>query len=358
MIDRNSFEPLYLQVKNDIIASIEDGRIKIGDKLMSENEMLQYYGVGRMTIRSALSELVSEGCLKKEQGLGSFCVAYPQKLQRLNIDVLINSSDIYFIPYVLKGINRVLEQNSCNLRLHDTKNSQEWIRQLLEDILRRGTAGVLLQPNTIPEDNFGNLQEVIAQYQRAKIPIVTFCGRLPYVDCISLTIDDKYGACIATQYLLDCGHRKILGLFPGFDYCSALRMEGFEQTMAACADAESRAIYRCTDYAPRVLDAVLNGGVTAIQCCNDGLAVECLRLLNEHGIHVPDDVSLIGYDNTELSLSTIPQLTTLAHPKDHLGSDAAQSLLLLIRTPGGRQGNVVYRPELVIRQSVQKLSSK
>ena len=72
MIDRNSFDPLYVQVKNHITSAIESGEIKIGDKLMSENEMLKFYGVGRVTIRNALSELVAEGCLRKEQGLGTF----------------------------------------------------------------------------------------------------------------------------------------------------------------------------------------------------------------------------------------------------------------------------------------------
>ena len=134
MIDRSNFEPLYLQVKKDIIEKIEDGRIQIGDKLMSENEMLQYYGVGRVTIRSALAELVAEGCVRKEHGLGSFCVAYPKK-QRLNIDVLVDSASIYFTPYVLKGISRVLEQNNCNLLLHDTGNSAAQIKQQLALIL-------------------------------------------------------------------------------------------------------------------------------------------------------------------------------------------------------------------------------
>ena len=65
MIDRSSFEPLYIQVKNDIIADIKNGKICVGDKLMSENEMLRYYGVGRMTIRAALSELMTEKLVKK-----------------------------------------------------------------------------------------------------------------------------------------------------------------------------------------------------------------------------------------------------------------------------------------------------
>jgi putative Holliday junction resolvase len=80
MIDRTSFEPLYIQVKKDILSAIENGTIRAGEKLKSENEMLQYYGVGRMTIRAALSELTAEGIVRKEQGRGSFCVGLPQNM--------------------------------------------------------------------------------------------------------------------------------------------------------------------------------------------------------------------------------------------------------------------------------------
>ena len=80
MIDRNSMEPLYVQVKNHIITSIENGELKIGDKLMSENEMLKFYGVGRVTIRNALSELVAEGCLRKKMLCSEWLTEWSRKL--------------------------------------------------------------------------------------------------------------------------------------------------------------------------------------------------------------------------------------------------------------------------------------
>ena len=64
MVDRNSYEPVYRQIIRDIEEQILNGTIKIGDKLMSETEMLKHYNCGRTTIRNALSELVLSGCLK------------------------------------------------------------------------------------------------------------------------------------------------------------------------------------------------------------------------------------------------------------------------------------------------------
>ena len=354
MIDRTSFMPLYLQVKNDIISQIENGTIKIGDKLMSESEMLQYYGVGRMTIRSALTELVAEGCLKKEQGLGSFCIAYPQRTRRLNIDVLINGNDIFFIPYVLKGISRVLEENSCNLLLHDTKDSDEQIKTVLRDILVKGTDGVILQPSTVESKHDNELLEILAQFAAAGIPIVTICGLIPDGNILSLCIDDYYGAKVATNYLLDCGHKRILGLFSEDRTGTRLRQAGFHDTVAE-ADVTAFEITDA-DYQDELLRLVREENITAVMCCNDRLAADSLRLIVENGYRVPEDVSVTGYNNTELSLSTTPQLTTVVHPKDHMGSDAARMLLLLIGAPGSHQSSVVYRPELVIRQSVANIN--
>ena len=116
MVDRRNPVPLYIQVKNHIISEIEKGNIRIGDKLMSETKMQQFYGVTRPTIRAALAGLVAEGCLRKEHGLGTFCVAYPQKERFVNVDVITNQSDSYFYPYVLKGVSQVFEKNKCSKR--------------------------------------------------------------------------------------------------------------------------------------------------------------------------------------------------------------------------------------------------
>lgn len=354
MIDRTSFEPLYIQVKKDILADIESGKIRPGDKLLSENEMLRHYNVGRMTIRAALSELMADGVIRKEQGRGSFCVGLPQKAQRLNIDVLLDSSDTYFIPaYMLKGISPVLEKNNCNLLMHDTKSDSEHITQLLKSILDRGTDGVMMQLASrtyrSPE-----LDVVMAEFERREIPMVVLLGVSSYPYGICLSIDDEYGIEIATRYLLECGHRKILGLFYEKDRTPVRRVNGFRKAMESVPDAESYVI-TTPDYASQVLQLIREQKITAIQCYNDHVAVECLRLLVEHGIRVPQDISLVGFDDSELSGNSIPRLTTMSHPKDHLGQAAAEAILRKIRNPEEKQESVTYRPGLVIRQSVRKL---
>lgn len=350
MVDRSSFEPLYLQVKNDIVDKIESGEIQIGQKLMSENEMLAYYGVGRVTIRSALAELVADGCVKKEHGLGSFCVAYPKR-NRLNIDVLVDSASIYFTPYIIKGISRVLDQNNCNLLLHDTANSTEQILHQLELILKNGSDGILLQPSTVDLSD-DVLQPIFDKFSAAGTPIVLICGSSALTPCTSLYIDDQYGARIAARYLLEQGHRRIVGLFNNSQHGTRSRQAGFLEVLNNQPDAVPFLVNSPDDYSAELLYLIREKGVTAIQCCNDLSAVECLCLLNENNICIPDDVSLIGYDNIEMSLSTIPQLTTVSHPKDHMGSDAAKTLLLQIQTGKISSGSMIYRPELVIRQSV------
>lgn len=356
MIDRRLHAPLYIQVKNSIIEDIEQGKIKIGDKLMSEPEMQKYYGVARPTIRAALSELVNEGCIRKEHGLGTFCIALPKKETLINVDVILDQADTYFYPYILKGISQVLENNNCNLFYHDTRKSVMHVTALLEKILARGTDGVIMIAVSQGDPFWLQHKEVLQQYQNAKIPFIFLMGTPPlnHLDfmehSIHLTVDGQYGAEVAAQYLLDCGHRRVLGVFPQGN--RNLRAAGFRQATGHVRDVEAFEITNQDDF-NTIPVLVREKQITAIQCYNDLVAVECLRVLTEHGLRVPDDVSLIGFDDTDLSRAAIPQLTTITHPKDRLGNEAATLLLRKIRNPNEQQNDVIYRPGLVIRQSVR-----
>lgn len=356
MFDRTSPEPLYLQVQNDIIQQIEDGSIKIGDKLMSENEMMQYYNVGRVTIRSALSALAVLGCLKKEQGLGTFCVAKPTVAKRLNIDVILNCADTYLVPFLLAGINNVLEKEACNLLLHDSKSSTQHIDQLLQNILERGTNGVILQhPN--PEKGAVLSLPTLEVFNQLNIPIVSVCCDLPG-ECVSLKIDDRYGAKIAAQYLLDCGHRRILGIFPEEDYGVDERFTSIEAAIGKRSDTIFHILRtkQIAEDSDEIIRVAHRQRVSAVICYNDFYAVQCMHILQEHGFRIPEDISIIGFDDTTLSTSAVPQLTTISHPKDHMGSDAARTMLQLINGTMSGTSRTIYRPELVIRHSVLDLT--
>lgn len=316
--------------------------------------MVRSYGVSRVTVRAALAELTETGCLRREQGRGAFVVAYPRLDKRLNIDVLLDSGDTYFAPsYMLKGISPVLEQNQCNLLMHDTKHDSGHIVSQLNAILNRGTDGIILAPISHNYHNEG-MDRIMERCKQSDVPVVVILGLIPYENCVNLNIDDAYGVEVATRYLLECGHRRLLGLFYELDREPTRRLNGFRQAVSQVPGAVGYEIVT-PDWEERVLELVGQEGVTAIQCYNDRVAVEALRLLVENGYRVPQDVSLAGFDDSEIAQNSIPRLTTMSHPKDHLGRAAAEAILHMIRHPGTKLDDVTYRPGLVIRQSVRDL---
>ncbi|MBQ9393844.1 MAG: substrate-binding domain-containing protein, partial [Oscillospiraceae bacterium] len=88
------------------------------------------------------------------------------------------------------------------------------------------------------------------------------------------------------------------------------------------------------------------------------MAYGAMKYAQHAGIRIPEDLSIIGFDDSALSTSAVPQLTTVSHPKDHMGSDAARTLLHWIHGAITGPSDTIYRPELVIRQSVLDLHTK
>lgn len=356
MIDRNSFEPLYFQVKRDIQEKILRGEIKIGDKLMSESEMIRYYNVGRVTIRNALSDLVRSGCLRKEQGLGTFCVAFPRMEERKNIDVFLNTGDRNFTPYFLAGISRVLDANDCNLILHDTLDDMATIAKLLEQAMERGTDGIILQPYTGTDALLPECTRALCLCRERKIPLVTIDGKFKDIDTACFLNDDEGGCRKATEYLIRMGHKNILGLFRNRYRDSKFRAMGYSCAMEQSgltvhlldADQTERAAW---------VEYIRAEGITAIVCYNDYLAAKCYHCFHENGIRPGMDVSVIGFDDTEVSRTALPRISTVTHPKDIMGQQAAQYILDRIAGTEAASEQYVFPADLICRDSVRNISA-
>lgn len=354
MVDRNSYEPLYQQIKRDIEEQILSGKIQIGDKLMSESEMLSCYSVGRMTVRAALAAMVSNGCLKKERGRGTYVIAKPKQAARFNIDVLVNTSDADFIPYFLTGISRALDKHDCNILLHNTMDSLDTIESILALVLQRGSNGILLQPETSLNNTTPNLRELLNACTEADIPIVTMDGKIRDMDVIGFMTDDVLGGRLAAQCLIDLGHRNIVGLFRNQFRDSSFRARGYSEAMKD-AGLTPQLIDADSEYQAELCDLIQSGSITGIVCYNDYLVAECYHSFLEQGIRVPQDVSVVGYDDTETAMSTIPRITSITHPKDHMGEDAANCLMQLIHKEPISTRLHLYTPTLVTRASTRSL---
>jgi LacI family transcriptional regulator/LacI family repressor for deo operon, udp, cdd, tsx, nupC, and nupG len=177
-------------------------------------------------------------------------------------------------------------------------------------------------------------------------------------------VDDRKGAVLAVEHLLELGHRSIGYL--GVDNrpkANRQRLEGYQEALAAANVSYSDAwvaIASGTDTSheedvaigraltPRLLDS----GFTAIFCFNDMLAIGALLACRERGIAVPQEVSVVGFDDIKMADYVIPPLTTIHQPKFLLGSLATEMLLDLLN--GRPVRNHVLSPTLKLRASTAR----
>lgn len=332
MLDCHSTVPLYVQLTNLLRHQIESGEIRPGEKLPSESEMMQTYHIGRPTVRAALKELVDAGLLVKMQGKGTFCRS-ERKDRAYNIEVLLDMENEYFIPYYVRAISGVLQENGCNFLIGNTNRSAESVCQQLEQFLQKDTTGVILQmtPVDIAPETRQRLINCFAAFHRRSIPVILIDSQLDGAEVSFCAIDDRAGGERAAEHLAAYGHRRCAMLGPSDLYDARQRYEGFCAS-AARFQMEPPMRLDCGEKMEQTLPSLLRDcGITGVFCYNDAIAQRCIRTLNGAGYQVPGQISVIGFDDSFLAAAIEPPLTTLCHPKEELGRHTAAALLQLIR---------------------------
>ena len=165
----------------------------------------------------------------------------------------------------------------------------------------------------------------------------------------------------AVNYLIARGHRNIGAILKLDDGQGRLRYLGYLKAMEAAglAVTDSRMVWIDTDESKQLnfcRDKILNRveECSALFCYNDQIAFQLIRMLQEKGIRVPEDVSVISIDDSDLALHSEVPITSLPHPKEKLGARAAEVLLDMI---DGKKGEhtVEFETRVVERQSVTDL---
>jgi len=350
--DPKDSEPLYRQLANHLMEQIVLGTIAPGEKLPSESEMLRQYNVGRMTIRNALALLVNEGFLTKSRGRGTFCTGGKGAAQALNIEVLLDMTDAYFIPYYVHGISEVLSESNSNFLISDTKDSDEVLCCLLENISIKGSSGVILQYTGPQEDNpySERLDRYLDLLISRGLPVIILDGHVdnPRISCF--TVDEYSGGLRAAEHLAAFGHKKCAVINLGSHRDSRLRSQGFAAG-AQLFGMETPVEIKAKNLWEEDLVRAVKQGVTAVFAYNDNAAIKSILTLRKEGFRIPEDVSVIGFDDTYLAASSDPPLTCLAHPKETIGRDAAHLLLSMIRSGNTAPTQRIYKVDLTMRSS-------
>ncbi|MDI4644068.1 GntR family transcriptional regulator [Cohnella hashimotonis] len=353
--------PKYQRLKEEIVSWIAGGKYRPGDKLPSENELAEQFGLSRQTVRQSIGELVSEGWLSREQGKGTF-VAKLQGDRRgpganRMVGLITTHISDYIFPSIVRGVEAALKEKGYRLLLSSTEGSKEKERESLETMLTQGVCGLIVEPTKSAEGNPNYETFMALEYHG--IPMLMINEQYPDLDWPCVKVDDEAGGFLATEHLLAAGHRAIAGLFKTDDLQGVQRMKGFVQAhreRRLSVPPELLVRYRTENRASRPHEALREllsrpEPPTAIVCYNDQLAVSLLDVIREAGLRVPEDLSIVGYDDSFLATATEVKLTTVSHPKAELGELAANLLVTMLDKDAVGRGGHIYKPQLIVRES-------
>lgn len=343
---------------------IADNHLKPDDRFLTEKELCEIHNVSRQTVRQALMMLESDNIIKRVRGSGTFVSSGTRSAAAMTgtVGVISTYFSDYIFPHIITGIESVLNDAGCPIQLAITHNLGFEEAHALRNMLAGNVSGLIVEPSrsALPNMNIGLYEEI----RQSGIPLVFFNAKYDWSDAPCVAMDDVAAGRMAADYLFDCGHRKLSGFFVFDNLQGHNRYRGFIESCIAHGETEVEKNvfwYAAGSSAKvfayekkRVLELLESS--TAIVCYNDMMALELLKFCRKNGIRVPEDISVVGIDDSKYStLGEVP-LTSVRHPHSVLGEAAARALLRYMEEPYAHQNDIIFTPELVVRNSVKKIN--
>jgi len=258
-----------------------------------------------------------------------------------------------FFTDVARGAELAADEHNLVVVLCDSGGQKARESRYLDHFEAQRVLGVLITP----VDTDGGRLDRLA---RLGVPVVLVDRQAGDRGGCSVAVDDVGGGRLAATHLLDQGHRRLAYVGgPRSTPQVADRRLGATRAVATVPGADLRVFETpsLTFAAGRAAgDAVATMSPadrpTAVFCANDLLALGVLQAFTRHGVRVPGDVALIGYDDIEFAAAAAVPLSSIRQPREHLGRSAAELLLAEAFDGVGHQHRqVVFEPELVVRAS-------
>ena len=257
-----------------------------------------------------------------------------------------------FFPELVHSFEAIAEKNDFEVLLgsviHTGAHASRFVRRLVQ---RRVEGAAVMTFRAESE----YLQELIAH----KIPLVTVDSPIPGAQCLVLQVDYECGINQAVQHLALLGHRKIGFIRGSLEHLSnRLRYDAFVRSVRSIGLSEQEAPNYEGDHTFEAgMEAArhfisLKDRPTAIISSNDLMAVGVLRGLTERNIRVPDEMSVVGFDDIHLAEFAFPPLTTIRMPREQLAAAAFEGLMRLTQRPAAGQSEPIrVKTQLVVRKS-------
>ncbi|QXC56116.1 substrate-binding domain-containing protein [Vibrio mimicus] len=271
------------------------------------------------------------------------------------IGMLVTTSTNPFFGEVVKGVERSCYHQGYNLILCNTEGDNQRMKASINTLLQKRVDGLLLMCSTLE----GERLDVFDRYP--DIPVVVMDWGPILFASDKIQDNSLQGGYMAAKHLIECGHREI-GCITGplIRHQAQMRYEGYKRALAEAglgihSDWIVESDFECEGGYQAFEKLYQRGKLpSALFVSNDMMAMGVIQAANQRGLRVPDDLSLIGYDDVHIAKFMTPALTTIHQPKYRLGKAAVDTLLYRLENPDTTAQVVQLEPTLVVRSSVNK----
>ncbi len=262
--------------------------------------------------------------------------------------VVPNIREPFFLE-IGRGSEDMISRYGYMLILCNTDRELDRERRYLEE-LRALRAGVILVGRS------GYSDELLQELASHPAPVVTI-GR-HQIPCSSVQLDNLQGAVDATSHLIGMGRRRIAFIGGPCSSSSAVdRLEGFRRAMEQHGLPVEKRLVIESDYSleggAQAMARLLEAGdpPEALFAANDPMAIGAMRRARDHGLRVPQDLAIVGFNDVPIAAFVDPPLTTIHLPLNRIGGIAAELLLRQLQDPTAQPTTIQIKGELVVRGS-------
>jgi DNA-binding LacI/PurR family transcriptional regulator len=270
--------------------------------------------------------------------------------------VLIPSISNQFYSKIIRAMEKVAEKSGYDILVCMTHNDPETERRYIELLTSRVADGIIFLSSGLSRAEMDMLA--------AAYPIVQCSEYIEGSIADMVGINDEKAAYDAVSWLLENGHDMVAFMGSKVKYSSGIRREkGYRKALKDHGKEPDERFIILDDYSypggGRMADSFLDLGPdrpTAVFCISDSMAIGCINKLTEKGINVPDDVSVMGFDDTSIAKVFDPAISTVAQPQADIGRIAAEMLIGRIRSgqlngSGNETRKEILRHSLIIRNT-------
>lgn len=338
------------------------------------HDIAKQAGVSSATVSRVLSKSdypVSTKLRSKIQNLAEQLNYIPNMIGKqlktdnnMTIGVIIPSISNPFYAAVMLGVEEAARKSGYHVLLCNSLQDGSLEEGYLKTLFEKQVKGVILSSISGNKKLMSNLIEM-------GLHVIAIDQKLDVPDVLQIEFDYRRGGHMAASYLLDKGHRKIGYVTAPLDRPSRQQIyQGFFEALHTAGVENNEHYVRIAAEEKEVYDGIYefeNGKVltrnllqaddlpTAIFACNDLTAYGVINELVSNGIRVPEDISVMGFDNIEFSQMVTPALTTIKQPNYEMGKLACSMLLDKLKKENNHEMDVMLLPKLIVRDSVRKL---